>query len=74
MSAILLAALLYKATFIQVPPQEIDLVAVYRDAGFDPKDCHVTESSWWDMFKPIEAECDDGKKHWAHFDLDLEAF
>lgn len=73
MSAILLAALLYKATFIQVPPQTIDLATIYRDAGFDPEDCHVTDSSWWDM-KPEEAECDNGHGRWAHFLLDSEAF
>jgi hypothetical protein len=72
MNAILLAALLYRATFIA--PPKVQLSDIYIQAGFDPKDCHVTDSSWWDMFKPIEAECYDGKKHWAHFDLDMEAF
>lgn len=72
MNGILLAALLYRATFAPLPVS-YDLDVTYIRFGFDPKDCHGTDWGWWDMFKPIEAECNDGHGHRAHFDIDPEA-
>lgn len=71
MNTILLAALLYKATFLR-PPSTMDILdAIYVSAGFAPSDCGVTD---WDLHaRPEEAECSSGRG-WVHFDLDPEAF
>jgi hypothetical protein len=68
MNAIVLAALLYRATFIPVPSK---LDVLYISEGWDPKYCRVT---YWDLLaRPQEAECDEGKR-WGHFDLDPTYF
>lgn len=69
MNAILLAALLYKATLIA--PPKVQLRDVYAYAGFTESQCHVTDWTWWDNL-PLEAECNGPKGSWAHFELDPE--
>lgn len=73
MNAIILAALLYRATYIPVPSK---LDVLYISEGWDPKYCHVT---YWDFYaRPEEAECEDPRaakgKSWEHVDLDPTYF
>jgi hypothetical protein len=69
MNAIILAALIYRLA--DLPKPKVGLAAVYRDAGFEPQDCFVTDWNWT-TGKPQEAECSRGNS-WAHFALNPEA-
>lgn len=70
MSAILLAAFLFRATF--VAPPKPTLHDMYAYAGFTDSQCWVTDWGWWDWQNPTEAQCDDGHGRWAQFLLGPE--